>query len=169
MKKVRLLLIVIFATILGCSSSDDDCTKTIVIPSRSVISPTGASYYPEYEMEVPCDYEPGAIEEQIPLQNFSFEVINFTFTPDTGNNTNKLKFDIKLNNLNNFEIKGFPYITINSDGNVSSSGFINGASSVCNVIDANSSCIFSYEKESSLELGLIQSIQLVDVKYYLAD
>ena len=106
MKKAIFLTIMVVTTILGCSSNDDNCTKTIVIPSRSIITPTGSAYYPEYELEVPCDYVQTPLQEQTPLQNFSYEVVNFTFTPDTGNNTNRLRFDIKLNNPNNFKIKG---------------------------------------------------------------
>ena len=66
-------------------------------------------------------------------------------------------------------IKGFPYFTVNTDGLVSSSGFINGATSTCTEINPNSSCIFSYDKQASLNLGIIQSIQLVNVKYYLTE
>ncbi len=170
MKKSILLFIAAITVVLGCSSSDNDnCTKTIVIPSRTIISPTGSAYIPESSAVVPCDYETPIIQEQLPIQNFSYEVVNFVFTPDTGNNTSRLKFDIKLNNLNNFSINGFAYITLNVDGTVSSSGLLNGATSSCGQISPNSSCIFSYDKEASLELGLVQSIQLVDVKYYLSN
>lgn len=167
MKKATLLFLIVITTILGCSSNDD-CTKTITIPDRTIITPTGSAYIPGYEEEVPCDYVVTPLQQPTPIQNFTYEVVNFTFIPDTGNNTSRLKFDIKLNNQNDFEIKGFAYITVSVDGTVSSSGFINGATSICNEIEANSSCVFSYEGETSLELGLIQSIQLVDVKYYLA-
>lgn len=170
MKKSILLLTSVIAVVLGCSSSDNDnCTKTIVIPSRTIISPTGSAFIPESSLVVPCDYVVTPIQEQLPIQNFSYEVVNFVFTPDTGNNTSRLKFDIKLNNLNNFSINGFAYITLNVDGTVSSSGLLNGATSSCGQISPNSSCVFSYDKETSLELGLVQSIQLVDVKYYLAN
>lgn len=170
MKKSILLLTSVIAVVLGCSSSDNDnCTKTIVIPSRTIISPTGSAFIPESSLVVPCDYVVTPIQEQLPIQNFSYEVVNFVFTPDTGNNTSRLKFDIKLNNLNNFSINGFAYITLNVDGTVSSSGLLNGATSSCGQISPNSSCIFSYDKEASLELGLVQSIQLVNVKYYLSN
>lgn len=165
---LKLVLIILSIAVFGCSSTED-CTKTIIIPSKTIIFPSGSSYIPESSAVVPCDYSVTPIQEQLPLQNFSYEVLNFVFTPDTGNNTNRLKFDIKLNNPNNFAINGFAYITVNVDGTVSSSGFLNGATSSCGQINPNSSCIFSYDKESSLDLGLVQSIQLVDVKYYLAN
>lgn len=172
MKKTIISLSILIAmTIFGCSSTDDDCTKTITIPSRTIITPTGSAYIPEYQQVVPCDYviTPIQEQEQVPLQNFTYEVLEFTFIPDTGNNTNRLKFDIKLNNPNNFSIKGFAYITTNVGGVVSSSGFRNGANSICDEIPANSSCIFSFDAEDSLMFGPVESIELVDVKYYLTE
>lgn len=165
---IKLVVFILSIAVFGCSSTED-CTKTITIPSQTIITPSGSSYTPESSLVVPCDYVVTPIQEQVPIQNFSYEVLNFEFIPDTGNNTNRLKFDIKLNNLNNFVINGFARITVNADGVVSSSGFLNGATSSCGQISPNSSCIFSYEKEASLNLGLVQSIQLVDVKYYLAN
>jgi len=168
MKKSIVLFYLIFSILFSCSSAEN-CTKTITIPSRTIITPTGSSYYPELQSVVPCDYVITPVQEQTPLQNFTYEVLNFNFTPDTGNNKNRLKFDIKLNNPNNFVIKGFAYITTNADGVESSSGFLNGAISSCSEINPNSSCIFSFDKQSSLNLGIIQSIQLVNVKYYLTN
>ena len=168
MKKSIVLFYLIFSILFSCSSAEN-CTKTITIPSRTIITPIGSSYYPELQSVVPCDYVITPVQEQTPLQNFTYEVLNFNFTPDTGNNTNRLKFDIKLNNPNNFVIKGFAYITTNADGVESSSGFLNGAISSCSEINPNSSCIFSFDKQSSLNLGIIQSIQLVNVKYYLTN
>jgi hypothetical protein len=169
MKNTTILVYaLIVLTMLSCSSAED-CTKTIIIPSVTVTSPTGISFIPEYQAQVPCDYVQTPIQELTPLQNFSFEVLNFTFTSNTGNNTSRLKFDIKLNNLNSFTINGYAIMTVNADGTVSSGGFTNGSSSSCTEIVANSSCVFSYDKESPLEEGLISSIQLVDVKYYLVD
>jgi hypothetical protein len=168
MKKAVVLFYLVFITLIGCSSTDN-CKKTITIPSITIITPSGSSYTPASQSVVPCDYVITPVQEQTPLQNFTYEVLNFTFTPDTGNNTNRLKFDIKLNNPNNFVIRGFVYITTNADGVESSSGFLNGAISTCSEINPNSSCIFSFDKQALLSLGLIQSIQLVNVKYYLTN
>ncbi len=167
-KAIKLVLIILSTVVFGCSSAED-CTKTINIPSQTIITPSGSSYIPASNAVVPCDYVVTPIQEQLPLQNFSYEVLNFNFIPDTGNNTKRLKFDIKLNNPNNFLIKGFAYITVNADGVESSSSYLNGAITTCGEINPNSSCIFSYDKESSLILGHIQSIQLVNVRYYLTN
>jgi len=169
MKKfIMFLCSIVLSTLVSCSTAEN-CTKTIVIPSRTIITPSGSSYIPETQSVVPCDYVVTPIQEQTPLQNFTYEVLNYNFTPDTGNNTNRLKFDIKLNNPNNFVIKGFAFITVNTDGLESSSGFTNGAISTCNEINPNSSCVFSFDKQASLNLGVLQSIQLVNVKYYLTN
>jgi len=168
MKKSVVLFYLVFITLVGCSATDN-CTKTITNPSITIISPSGSSYTPESQSVVPCDYVITPVQQQTPLQNFTYEVVNFTFTPNTGNNTNRLKFDIKLNNPNNFVIRGFAYITTNADGVETSSGYLNGATSTCSEINPNSSCIFSFDKQSSLSLGIIRSIQLVNVKYYLTN
>ena len=168
MKKSVILFYLVFITLVGCSATDN-CTKTITNPSVTIISPSGSSYTPESQSVVPCDYVITPVQQQTPLQNFTYEVVNFTFTPNTGNNTNRLKFDIKLNNPNNFVIRGFAYITTNADGVETSSGYLNGATSTCSEINPNSSCIFSFDKQSSLSLGIIQSIQLVNVKYYITN
>jgi len=168
MKKSFVLFYLVFITLVSCSSVEN-CTKTITTPSRSIITPSGSSYIPESQSVVPCDYVITPIQEQTPLQNFTYEVLNLTFTPNTGNNTYRLKFDIKLNNPNNFVFRGFAYFTTNADGVETSSGYLNGATSVCSEINPNSSCIFSFDKQASLNLGVIQSIQLVNVKYYLAN
>ncbi|TDE45355.1 hypothetical protein E0I26_05225 [Flavobacterium rhamnosiphilum] len=153
--------------IFGCSS-DKDCVKTITIPAYSIHTPTGSSYYPESTREVSCDYVITPISESKTLTNFSYEVLSFNFTPDTGKNTSRLQFEIKLNNLSDFSVNGFPVLTVDADGLESSGGYSNGAISTCSKIEAKSSCIFSYDKESSLEIGKIKSLTLVAVKYYLA-
>ncbi len=168
-KNIKIIALILVVISLFSCSSTENCTKTIVIPERTIYSPSGSFYTPASSLLVPCDYVSTPIQEQVPLQNFTYEILNFNFNPNTGNNTNRLKFDIKLNNLNNFAINGFAYITVNVDGTVSSSGFLNGATSSCSQISPNSNCIFSYDKESSLIQGTIQSIQITDVKYFLAN
>lgn len=163
-----LFLLISFVFVFGCAS-DKDCTKTITTESRSYWTTTGMVYIPGSASVVPCDYVITPIEEQKPLANFSYEVLNFKFTPDTGKNTSRLQFEIKLNNLNNFTIKGFPIFTVNADGLESSGPYLKGVISTCNSIEAKSSCIFTFDAESTLELGKINSLKLVTVKYYLSN
>lgn len=103
------------------------------------------------------------------LENFTYEVLNFTFTSDTGNNTSRLQFQMKLNNPNDYSAKGVPMLITNADGLESSGSFSNDASIPCFEIDANSHCILTYDQESSLDSGLINSIELIDIKYLLTD
>lgn len=154
--------------ILGCASNDD-CTKMITIPELIITTPTGSSYNPAYDIEVPCDYEIPVIEETFKeLDKFSYEVLSFKFTPDTGKNTSRLQFEIKLNNNNNVNVIGVPIITVDVDGTVSSGNFASGSTSPCQGISANSSCTITYDKETTLDLGLIKSIKIVTVKYMVA-
>lgn len=97
------------------------------------------------------------------LQNITYEVILFEFTPDTGNNTNRLRYEIKFSNPNNTAITGFHKITTNIDGIISSN--IATSSSPCYVIGANSDCTISFDEEESLNIGIVSSIELVSVEY----
>ena len=97
------------------------------------------------------------------LKDITYEVILFEFTPDTGNNTSRLKYQIKFDNLNDISINGFHKITLNIDGLVSSN--MASSSSPCYEISANSSCTISFDEEESFDIGMINSIELVSVEY----
>lgn len=152
-----------------CSSidDDDDCMKTITIPQYYNVNNQIYSY--DTTLEVPCDFsEPSEPELIDPpeLENFSYEVLSFNFYPDTGNNTSRLQFEIKYNNPNNFTTSGFPLITLNVDGTITSSSYSTYATNTCFQINSNSSCTSFYNIESSLDVGIINAIELVNVKYY---
>lgn len=157
------------------SDDDDDCMKTIILRQEQTISgPSGITFIPEQTQEVPCDFpEPTVVEpidEGDALKDFSYEVINFVFTADTGNNTSRLQFEIKLNNENNFIVRGYPILTIDSDNIQFSTSYSNDASSPCNEIQANSSCIHIYDKETPLDPDLgppPSKFELASVKYVL--
>ena len=97
------------------------------------------------------------------LKNITYDVVLFEFTPDTGNNTSRLKYEITLNNPNDVLVNGFYKITLNIDGIVSSK--IASSSSECYEIGANSSCTIRFDEEESLNLGPINTIDLVSVEY----
>lgn len=163
-----LFLLIGFTLVYGCSEDKDkDCTKTITNNSQTYWTYGGMVHIPGSSFEVPCDYVITPIVESKPIDKFTYEVLNFKFTPDTGKNTNRLQFEIKLNNLNDFAVKGYPMFTVDIDGVVSSAPYLKGAISTCNQIEKKSSCVFTFDVESSLELGKINTIKLVTVKYYL--
>lgn len=153
--------------IFGCSSNGD-CTKTITIPEQVVQTSVGTSYRPAYDMEVACDYVITPIKEAEKLENFTYEVLVFEYTADTGHNTSRFKYQIKLNNPNNFTIKGVPKLTIDSDGVVVSTYGV-ASEPFCTEIGANSSCTIILDKEYPLNInvGLTKSIKLVNVEYIL--
>lgn len=163
------LLLLTLIVLVGCASSDDsDCMKTITIPQYYFVNNQSYSY--DITQEVPCDFPEPTVAELIEapaLENFSYEVIKFEFTPDTGNNTTRLEFEIKLNNPNDYAASGVPILTLNTDGLETTSSFSNNASVPCLEIAANSHCILTFNQENSLDLGLIDSIELVNVDYYL--
>ena len=152
-------------SVLSCTNNDN-CTKEITIPALTIQTPTGSSYRPAYQQVVPCDYVLTPIEEQARLKDFSYEVQQFTFTPDTGKNTSRLEYKIKINNLSNQIVKGFPILTTDADGVVVTGGY---RSNGCEQLEAKSSCIKSYDKEFALNLnvGFTKSVKLVKVEYYI--
>lgn len=101
--------------------------------------------------------------EETELENVTYEVILFEFTPDTGNNTSRLRYEIKFSNPNNTAINGFHKITTNADGIISSN--IATDSSPCYLIEANSDCTVSFDEEQSFDIGMVNSIELVSVEY----
>jgi hypothetical protein len=171
MKNKLLLLFLIIVLLYGCKSSDEeDCTKIITIPRFYIVN--NQSYRYDTTQEVPCNFPEPSVPELIEppeLENFTYEVLNFTFTSDTGNNTSRLQFQMKLNNPNDYSAKGVPILITNADGLESSRSFSNDASIPCFEIGANSHCILTYDQESSLDSGLINSIELIDIKYLLTD
>ncbi len=170
MKKTHLTTIVLllFIVLTNCDSKDDDCLKTITIPQFYLINNQSYSY--DITQEVPCDFpEPETSQEIEPptLENFSFTVLKFIFTPDTGNNTSRLQFEIELNNPNEFSIEGVPVLNLMIDETNVTSSYSSDASVPCYSIAPNSSCILTYDTESSLDLGFINSIQFLTIEYYL--
>lgn len=171
-QKVFIYLIsVLSLMITNCSSNDENnaeeqsCTKTITIPQFYMLD--GESYNYNKEQVVPCNFSEPAEAEQIEpqkLEAFSYDVIQFQYTQDTGNNTSRLQFEIQLNNLSNQAVEGIQRITINSDNIQFSTNY--GINS-CTLIQANSSCTISYDVEENHSTGIANTFELLDVEYYL--
>ena len=162
------LFVCLAALNVGCST-DDDCMKTITIPQFYYVNNQAYSY--DTTQEVPCDAsepEDAVLIEPVKLENFSYEVLSFVFTPDTGNNTSRLQFEIRLDNPNDHPITGVPVLTVNINGMVSTLSYSRDAAVPCYEIAAGSSCILTYDLEESLDYG-INSIELVDVQYLLVN
>jgi hypothetical protein len=168
-----ILLLLSSFFIFGCSS-DDDCTKTIIVQyEHDIQTPTGTTYVPEVTQEVPCSTpdpeNQGEISKTPKLKNFSYEVLSFNFTPDTGNNTSRLQFEIKLINDNNYAVEGAPILTMQVDDLKISGNYSSQAFSSCYELAANSNCVLNYDKEQALDYGITESVELLNVEYYIAD
>ncbi|WP_029035734.1 hypothetical protein [Salinimicrobium terrae] len=174
MKKILKFPVLFLTAVLlfGCSSddSDEDCMKTITIPQFYYVN--GQSYSYDVTQKVSCNTpeptEPTQIEPP-KLEDFSYEVLKFEFTPDTGNNTSRLQFEIKLTNPNDHAVSGVPMLTMDVDGLQTKSSFSNNASVPCYEIAANSSCILTYDQQESLDVVSIDSYKLVNVQYYVTN
>lgn len=105
--------------------------------------------------------------QEEPLQNVTVEVLFWEFTPDTGNDTFRLHYEIEFHNPNDVAINGFYSITQNADGLISTLHSFNF--SPCYQIEANSSCVFSFDEEDSFDIGMVNSIEFIAVEYNLEE
>ena len=74
-----------------------------------------------------------------------------------------------LINSNNFKVKGFPYFTIKTDDLEFSTNYSSLATSSCLELNANSNCVFNLDIEESLDLGILNNPQLINVEYILTN
>lgn len=167
----RIAFMVLFMLIVlstSCGSKDDECTKMMAIPEFFIAD--NVIQKRDVMQEVSCDFtEPDTNTLPPELANFSYEVLDFTYIPDTGNNTSQLKFEIKLNNGNNYPVEGMPYLTTRSEELVVTGTYSNSASNPCHNIGANSSCILTFNKEYSIQPNVVGPtfMELVTVTYYV--
>lgn len=163
-----LMLLILFTS---CSAKDD-CMKIAYVPYLYTVG-NNQIKTDFREQEVPCDFpEPESISELPTLENFTYETLYFTFIPDTGHQTSQLKFEIKLNNPNNYDVEGLPVLTILSNNNVEfSASYSDEATIACYGIAANSSCILTFDKEYALnpDIGETETMELISVSYYITN
>ena len=100
------------------------------------------------------------------LEEVQYEVLAFEFIPDTGNNTNRLSYEIRFTNPNAVAITGWYQVSTTNGGLTNVRVFRNDVS--CTTLAANSGCTFFHEEEASLDNGFIPSRELVDVSYFLS-
>ena len=161
----------LFVTIcfFNCSSNNEECLKTETIQQFYGLG--GFAYNYNVDQEIPCDVDVSnsRIEISPPLLNdFTYEVLNYEHIEDTGNNTSKTHFEIKLNNPNEYAVDGFPYFTLLIDGATFSNRYQNLISSFCTTLNANSSCTLMFDMETQHSIvGIQNSVEIKDIKYYL--
>ncbi|MEE4001509.1 hypothetical protein V1T75_14285 [Tenacibaculum sp. FZY0031] len=171
-KLYQLYIIIGIIFFISCSSNkeEEECMKTVTIPQFYTVGDHIYRY--DVEQEVPCDAvlitEPVNIEPPL-LEGFTYEVLRFEYTSDTGNNTSRLEFEIKLNNPNNYSVQGIPYFTLSSDDVVYTTNYANLLKVPCTTLNANSSCTVTLDLEENRAVGFPSSLELVTVKYYLTE
>lgn len=101
------------------------------------------------------------------IEDVGIDIVFFEFIPDTGNNTSRLRYEIKFTNLNTVAIKGFYEIVLNADGLETTT--LSSSNSPCYEIDANSECILRFDEEESFDVTVINSIFLKSVSYDILD
>ena len=165
-----LFLLVIYVVSSCSNEGSQECLKTITIPQ--IFNVGNQFYTTSRSLEVPCDFpeptEPEIIEPPL-LENFSYQILSFTYTPDTGNNTFRIQFEIQLNNGNNFDVNGVPLLTIVTDGLEVTGSYSDQAVIPCLSLPANSNCVLTYDQEDSLDLGAPTFIQITNVEYIVTD
>ena len=102
------------------------------------------------------------------LKEVVVEVLSFEYTPDTGNDTNRLQYKIKFTNSNNFDVQGY-YEVFFRNGDLSySRSSISSSENQCNKIVANSDCTFSFDEQDPLDI-VSGEIELVSVEYTILE
>jgi hypothetical protein len=106
--------------------------------------------------------------EKQTIKPITHEVLLFEFTPDTGNNSSRLRYNIKYTNTNNVAVKGTSIVTMNYDGII-----LTPIKKVPPYIEiaANSSFTESYNVESAFtpDIGKTKSIKLVSVEFSISN
>lgn len=102
-------------------------------------------------------------KEELQLQPVTWEVILFEFTPDTGNNSSRLRYEIKFTNPNPVDITGYYSLKMRSEDLEWTSFSFN--TSPCYAIAAESDCTISFDEEDSFEVGRVDFIELLEVEY----
>jgi hypothetical protein len=118
-----------------------------------------------------CSSDNDAKQEKETLKAITYEVLLFEYTPDTGNNTSRLRYEIKFTNPNNVAVKGNYKITYNADGLILTPIRRVPNDDPYDKIGANSFYTASYDVETALNptLGTIKSIKFLSAEFVLAD
>ena len=109
--------------------------------------------------------------EKETLKSITYEVLLFDYTADTGNNTSRLRYEIKFTNPNNVAVKGNYKITYDADGLILTPIRRVPNDDPYEKIGANSFYSAKYDVETALNptLGTIKSIKFLSAEFVLAD
>ena len=97
------------------------------------------------------------------LADVTSELLNFTYTPDTGSSTSRLQYQIRFRNPNNITIRGFYRVTTSIDGTETT--LLSSDESPCYEIGASATCIFNFDEVTTHLNGVPDNIEFVSVEY----
>ncbi|CAM1333341.1 putative Lipoprotein [Tenacibaculum aestuariivivum] len=174
MKTLRLYQLLLITTVMffiNCTSDkNNDCSKDV--NQDYIVGIGGKAFYYTKKIQTSCDednQEADLIDGELPLlENFEYNVLNFEFNPDKGNNTSRLYFEVELKNPNNFDAKGLTVFKMNTNGNLDfETTYEPFLKQFCEIIEANSSCIIIVEIEGYNGGNNLGTIELLDIEYAL--
>jgi hypothetical protein len=118
-----------------------------------------------------CSSDNDSTPEKETLKTITYEVLLFEYTPNTGNNTSRFRYEIKFTNPNNVAVKGNYKITYDADGLILTPIRRVPNDNPYEKIEAKSFYTTSYDVEAVLNptLGTIKSIKFVSAEFVLAD
>jgi|VirMetMinimDraft_7_1064189.scaffolds.fasta_scaffold48176_2 hypothetical protein len=104
------------------------------------------------------------------LKSITYEVLLFDYKADTGNNTSRLRYEIKFTNPNNVDVKGNYKITYDADGLILTPIRKVPNDDPYEKIGANSFYTASYDVESAIDIniGKVNSIKFVTAEFIFA-
>lgn len=106
--------------------------------------------------------------EEAEVKPITYKLLSFTFIQQTATNEDSISYEIEFINPNNFEINGFPKVTltVGETDDTSTVTFTPRGNTQCRTIDANSSCILTYSAvDDNPGLFPANPIKFIDASY----
>jgi len=100
-------------------------------------------------------------------EDIQVEVSFFIYTPQVGTTPDRLQYEIIFTNPNDIGVIGFYHVTTRATfgEEVVEAAMLSTNNSVCYEIEANSSCVFSYDETGDINIGTADSIEFVSATY----
>jgi len=108
-----------------------------------------------------------SMEEDMITKAVTYKLLSFVFTQQTDDTEDSLSYEIEYFNPNNFEVNGYPKITVTIGGGATSTYTPN---TQCTTIAANSSCVLTYYVvDDNPNLKPTETIKFVDTNYLIIE
>ena len=122
-----------------------------------------------FSLLVSCPKDDSPLEE-IAVKPITYNLLYFNFVQQTDTNEDSLSYEIEYVNSNDFEVKGFPKVTltVGDTDDTSTVTFTPSGNTQCRTIDANSSCILTYSAvDDNPGLFPANPIKFINASYYI--